>query len=87
VWLDVGRDSEAYCAGEAYCAVVGGLRFADPPYYALPPLRGHATGHVWRRRFEDAAAASRKVWIFQRSGGAGASLHTLLFKGYANVQG
>jgi hypothetical protein len=32
-----------------------------------------------------AAAASRKVWIFRRSGGAGARLHFQLFKGYANA--
>jgi hypothetical protein len=25
------------------------------------------------------------VWIFQRSGGAGAALHFQLFKGYANA--
>jgi hypothetical protein len=49
----------------------------------IPPSScGHATEHT-RRRLEGAAAASRKVWIFQRSGGAGAALHFQLFKGYA----
>jgi hypothetical protein len=43
------------------------------------------TEHTWRRLLEGAAAASRKVWIFQRSGGAGAALHFQLFKGYANA--
>jgi hypothetical protein len=53
----------------------------------IPPSScDHATEHT-RRRLEGAAAASRKVWIFQRSGGAGAALHFQLFKGHANAHG
>jgi hypothetical protein len=47
---------------------------------------GCVSGDARRRLLVNAAAASRKVWIFRRSGGAGARLRFHLFKGYANAR-